>query len=54
MPSYDVLSGVNYKDSWLSYDAGYLVVNGVSTRPQQREQELKRRSSVESPDFDFD
>lgn len=52
MPSYDVLSGVNYKDSWLSYDAGYLVVNGVSTRPQQREQELKRKSSVESHDFD--
>ena len=42
MPSYDCLAGKSYNAKTLGYDAGYLVVDGVSTKPQQREQELKR------------
>lgn len=52
MPSYDCLAGKSYNAKTLGYDAGYLVVDGVSTRPQQREQELKRRSNVENPEID--
>lgn len=52
MPSYDCLAGKSYNTKTLGYDAGYLVVDGVSTRPQQREQELKRRSNVENPEID--
>lgn len=52
MPSYDCLAGKSYNAKTLGYDAGYLVVDGVSTRPQQREQELKRRSSVENLEID--
>ena len=42
MPSYDCLAGKSYNAKTLGFDAGYLVVDGVSTKPQQREQELKR------------
>lgn len=52
MPSYDCLAGKSYNTKTLGYDAGYLVVDGVSTRPQQREQELKQRSNVENPEID--
>lgn len=52
MPSYDCLAGKSYNAKTLGFDAGYLVVDGVSTRPQQREQELKRRSNVENPEID--
>lgn len=52
MPSYDCLAGKSYNAKTLGFDAGYLVVDGVSTKPQQREQELKRRSSVENLEID--
>lgn len=52
MPSYDCLAGKSYNAKTLGFDAGYLVVDGVSTRPQQREQELKRRSNVENHEID--
>lgn len=52
MPSYDCLAGKSYNAKTLGFDAGYLVVDGVSTKPQQREQELKRRSNIENPEID--
>lgn len=52
MPSYDCLAGKSYNAKTLGFDAGYLVVDGVSTKPQQKEQELKRRSNVDSPEID--
>lgn len=48
LSNYGVLAGVNYAEKCLSDDQGYLVINGVSTRPQQKEPELKRKSSVDS------
>lgn len=50
MPSYGVLAGKSFVGSHLASDQGYLVVDGVSTKPKQPE--LKRKSSVDSPEID--
>lgn len=50
MTSYDCLAGKSYNAKTLGFDAGYLVVDGVSTKPKQPE--LKRKSSVDSPEID--
>ena len=48
LPNYGILAGKNFAESYLGDDQGYLVINGVSTKPKQPELELRRRSSVDS------
>lgn len=47
LPNYGILAGKSFIESYLGSDQGYLVINGVSTKPKQPELDL-RRSSVES------
>lgn len=49
MPSYSCLAGKSFDTKDLGYDEGYLVINGVSTKPKQPE--LRRRSSADSMDM---
>lgn len=49
MPSYSCLAGKSFDTKDLGYDEGYLVINGVSTKPKQPE--LRRRSSADSLDM---
>lgn len=49
MPSYSCLAGKSFDTKDLGYDEGYLVINGVSTKPKQPE--LRRRSSDDSLDM---
>lgn len=50
LPNYGVLANKSFVESYLGDDQGYLVINGVSTKPKQPE--LKRKSSVDSPEID--
>ena len=49
LPNYGILAGKSFAESYLGDDQGYLVVNGVSTKPKQPD--LKRRSSADSLDM---
>lgn len=48
LPNYGILAGKSFAESYFGDDQGYLVINGVSTKPKQPELELRRRSSVDS------
>lgn len=50
MPNYGVLAGKSFVGNHLASDQGYLVVDGVSTKPKQPE--LKRKSSINSFEID--
>ena len=47
LPNYGILAGKIFAECYLGNDQGYLVINGVSTKPKQPELDLKR-SSVDS------
>ena len=49
LPNYGILAGKSFAESYLGDDQGYLVINGVSTKPKQPE--LRRRSSADSLDM---
>lgn len=48
LPDYGVLANKSFVESYIEDDQGYLVINGVSTKPKQPELELRRSSSVDS------
>ena len=49
LPNYAILAGKSFAESYLGDEQGYLVVNGVSTKPKQPD--LKCRSSADSLDM---
>lgn len=49
LPDYGVLANKSFVESYIEDDQGYLIVNGVSTKPKQPE--LRRRSSADSLDM---